>query len=176
MNTSVTTADRNARRRLAVGLLGKGWTLTEIAEALDVSVSSVKRWKKVFQQGGEAALAVKWSKGPTCRLTDAQRERLRQIIIDGPCAAGFSTELWTCPRVVEVIRREFGVSYHPDHVGKILHAMGFTPQKPQRRARERDEAAIEAWRKKDWPRIKKRGAAAKLPSFLSMKAALFCNL
>jgi transposase len=176
MSNPVGAAGSMARRSLAVELLSDGNTLTEVADRLQVSLSSVKRWKKAFQQGGDAALAVQWSKGPTCRLTDAQRARLRQILIDGPCAAGFSTDLWTCPRVVEVIRREFGVSYHPDHMCKILHAMGFTPQKPQRRARERDEAAIEAWPKKDWPRIKKRGGDAKLPSFSSMKAALSCNL
>jgi transposase len=63
--------------------------------------------------------------------------------------------LWTCPRVAQVIRREFGVRYHVDHIGRLLRSLGFTPQKPERRARERDESAIQRWVKQDWPRIKK---------------------
>ena len=93
-------------------------------------------------------------------------------MIAGPLAAGFETDLWTCPRVAQVVRREFGISYHPDHLGRILHVLGFSPQKPQRRARERDEAAIKRWREKDWPRIKKRAASGKLPSSFSTKPAL----
>ncbi len=75
----------------------------------------------------------------------------------GPLSAGFHTDLWTCRRVAEVVRREFGIAYHPAHLGRILHDLGFSPQKPQRRARERDEAAIQRWRERDWLRIKKRG-------------------
>ena len=146
MRTSVTTAERNARRRLAVALLGIRVTLTEIAEVLGVSLSSVKRWKKAFQQGGEAALVVKRPPGAASRLTTAQRERLRQLVIAGPQAAGFETDLWTCARLAQVVEREFKVSYHPDHMGRILRDLGFTPQKAQRNARERDEAAIERWR------------------------------
>ena len=175
MRTSVTTEERNALRRLAVGLLGNGVTLAETAEALEVSVSSVKRWKKAFRQGGETALEVKRPPGAKSRLSIAERDRLRQIVIAGPLAAGFATDLWTCARVALVIQREFGVSYHPDHVGRILHDLGFTPQKPQRRARERNEAAIERWRREDWPRIKKREGDGKLPSSFSMKQASCCN-
>lgn len=175
MRTSVTTEERNALRRLAVGLLGNGVTLAETAEALQVSLSSVKRWKKAFRQGGETALEVKRPPGAKSRLSPEQRDRLRQIVIAGPLAAGFATDLWTCARVALVVRREFGVSYHPDHVGRILRDLGFTPQKPQRRARERNEAEIECWRREDWPRIKKRDAAGKLPSSFSMKPASSCN-
>ena len=175
MRTSVTTAERNARRRLAVALLGIRVTLTDIAEVLGVSLSSVKRWKKAFENGGEAALVVKRPPGASSRLTTVQRERLRQIVIAGPLAAGFETELWTCARVAQVVEREFQVAYHPDHVGRILRDLGFTPQKPQRKARESDEAAIERWRREAWPRIKKRDAADKLPSSFSTKPALSCS-
>ena len=176
MSISVTSADRNARRRIAVALLGNQVTLTETADLLNVSLSSVKRWKKAFQEQGEAALAVKRPPGARSRLSIEQRDRLRQIVIAGPLEAGFSTELWTCRRVAEVIQREFDVAYHPDHVGRILHDLGFTPQKPQRRARERDEATIEHWRREVWPRIKKRAAAGKLPSCFSTKPALSYSL
>jgi len=151
-------------------------TQEAVAERLQVSLSSIKRWKKAFQQGGLAALAPKPRKPARRRLSMSQGERLRQILIAGPLVAGFSTDLWTCRRVAEVVRREFDISYHPDHLGRILHDLGFSPQKPQRRARERDEAAIARWRREDWPRIKKKAAAAKLASCFSTKLALFSSL
>lgn len=77
----------------------------------------------------------------------------------GARAAGFATDLWTCPRVAEVIRRAWGIRYHVDHIGRLLRSMGWTPQKPQRRARERDEDTIRRWVKVEWPRVKKRGAS-----------------
>jgi len=135
-----------------------------------------KRWKKAFQQGGLAALAPKPRQATGRRLSASQAEQLREILLASPLAAGFSTDLWTCPRVAEVVRREFGISYYPDHLGRILHDLGFSPQKPQRRARERDEAAIERWRREDWPRIKKRAAAEKLASCFSTKPALCFSL
>jgi transposase len=138
-------------------------------------VSSIKRWKKAFQQGGLAALASKRHPGPKSKLSMPQKHRLREILLRGPLAAGFHTDLWTCARVAEVVEREFGVAYHPDHLGRILHDLGFSPQKPQRRARERDEAAIERWRREDWPRIKKGDDAVKLPSSFSMKRASSCS-
>ena len=78
-------------------------------------------------------------------------------------------------RVRQVIHREFGVTYHVDHVGRLLHALGFTPQKPRRKARERDEAAIEHWRREDWPRIKKGEPGEKLASCSSTKPASCCS-
>ena len=71
----------------------------------------------------------------------------------------YHTDLWTCPRVADLIRARFGVSYHPDHIGRLLRSLGFSPQKPQRRAVERDEEEIRRWEAEDWPRIKKNGAA-----------------
>ena len=88
---------------------------------------------------------------------------------------GFATDLWTCRRVSDLIQKHFGILYHFNHVGRLLHALGFSPQQPLRRARERDEEAIARWREHDWPRIKKRDAAAKLASSFSMKRAFFCS-
>lgn len=167
--------DSMVRRSIAVELLQDGNTLTEVADLLSVSVSSVKRWKKAFQQGGLAALAPKRHPGPKPKLSLTQKRRLRDLLLRGPLAAGFHTDLWTCRRVAEVVQREFGIAYHPDHLGRILHDLGFSPQKPQRRARERDEAAIERWRRHDWPRIKKRDGDVKLSSFFSTKPAFSSN-
>ncbi len=176
MRTSRTGEDWTVLRRVAVELLQDGSTLEKVADRLQVSLSSVKRWKKAFAAGGVAALAPQPSKPRSRRLSEAQCDRLCDLLVAGATAAGFRTDLWTCARVAEVVRREFGVSYHPDHLGRILHTLGFSPQKPQRWARERDEAAIARWREQKWPRIKKGDADAKLPSSFSTKAAFACNL
>ena len=97
------------------------------------------------------------------------------MLVEGACAAGYDTDLWTCRRVTELIRERFDVSYHANHVGRLLHELGFSPQQPRRRARERDEATIEQWRKRDWPRIKKRDADFKLASCFSTNPASFCS-
>jgi len=105
------------------------------------------------------ALKARVHPGRPSRLRPHQKEALRQILLRGPKAAGFSTDLWTLKRVAEVIGREFGLQYHPGHVWYILRDMGLSCQKPERRARERDEEAIRRWRKEEWPRIKKKRAA-----------------
>ena len=175
MSTTTTTADKIVRRRVAVEFLGKGMSTADVALVLGVSVSSIKRWKRAFRLGGAAALEPQPRPGPRAKLTSSERERLRRLLVAGPRAAGFSTELWTCARVAELVRREFGVDYHPDHLGRILHDLGFSPQKPQRRAAERNEAVIERWRSHDWPRIKKRPGDDALRSSFSMNPAFDCS-
>jgi len=175
MSTTTTSADKIVRRRVAVEFLGKGMSMADVALVLGVSLSSVKRWKKAFRLGGAAALEPKPSPGRPSKLTSPQRERLRQRLLAGPRAAGFPTELWTCARVAELVRREFDVSYHPDHLGRILHDLGFSPQKPQRRAAERNEPAIERWRSHNWPRIKKRPGDDEQRSSFSTNPAFDSN-
>lgn len=171
MRPKGTAAALEARRQRAVDLLLDGMSLTEVARLVDADLSSVKRWKRAFVQGGRQALAAKPNRGRPSRLTSVQKRELAAIVRAGPLVAGFRTNLWTCRRIAKVIQRRFGVEYHPDHVGRLLHALGFTQQKPQRRASQRDEAAIEAWRRYDWPRLKKRGDAGKPALFFSMKPA-----
>lgn len=175
MRTKGTAAELEVRRRIAASLFGQKITLAEIAQLVDVSLSSVKRWKKAFQQHGPVGLAAKKHPGPRCRLSEDQQEQLCELLVAGAQASGYDSDLWTCRRVAELIERQFGVSYHFNHVGRLLHALGFSPQKPLRRARERDEEAIERWRRQDWPRIKKRDAACKLALSFSMKAGSFCS-
>jgi transposase len=93
-------------------------------------------------------------------MTIGQKQELVKLLEDGPLAAGYRTEQWTCPRVADVIQQNFGVRYHADHVRRLLHELGWTYQKPEQRARERDENAIRRWRKRDWPRIKKGPSSA----------------
>lgn len=175
MRTSGTAAEREVRRQIAARLFKENFTAAEIARCVDVSISSVKTWKRAWKQGGLAALASKPHPPRPRKLSDQQQAQLVEILLRGPLAAGFFNDLWTCSRVAQVIQQTFGVSYHPDHVGRLLHALGFTPQKPRRQARERDEAAIERWRKTDWPRIKKKGRGGKLASFSSTKQAFCCS-
>ena len=166
------TPDRlEARRRWAVELLDKGFSIGEVAEITEVHVSSVKRWWRAVAEGGSDALATKSSSGRPTKLSEEQRQQLAAIVRTGARKAGFSTDLWTCRRVAHVIRDRFGVEYHRDHVGRILHSLGFSQQKPQRRARERDEEAIEKWRAEDWPRIKRGDADAAQPSYFLTKQA-----
>jgi len=150
-------------------------TLADVARCVDASVSSVSRWKRALKAQGPAGLAAKPHPGPGRRLSDAQQDELVEILLRGPLAAGYFTDLWTCGRVRQVIAEQFGVTYHVDHVGRLLHDLGFSPQKPQRRARERDEAAIERWRREDWPRIKKGEPDGKLASCSSTNRAFSCS-
>ena len=143
------------RRRHGVALLQKGHGVREVARMVGVSPGAVVAWRDRYEKKGEAGLAAKPHPGRTPKLSSAQRQKLVGLLKKGPQAHGYPTDLWTLPRVAEVIRRRFGVQYDPSHVWRILNAMGWSAQKPERRARERDEEAIQRWRQKDWPRIKK---------------------
>ncbi len=169
MRPTGSAAELEARRLRAVDLLRDGKSNTEVARLVGASLSSVKRWKRAAAEGGSEALAAKPNRGRPPRLTPEQKQELAQILRAGPLAAGFRNNLWTCRRVAQVIRERYDVVYHRDHVGRVLHALGFTQQKPQRRATLRDETAIEQWRTQDWERIKKRAAESKLSSHFSMK-------
>lgn len=175
MRIKGSAAELEARRCRAAKLFRERKPLAEIARIVGASLSSVKRWKRAWTEGGVAALAAKPHPGPTPKLFDDQKQELVEILKRGPIAAGYATDLWTCARVAEVVRKTFDVSYHPDHLGRILHDLGFSPQKPQQVAREQDAEAVARWRKKDWPRIKKRRADAVPALFLSTKQAFACN-
>lgn len=146
------------RRRRAVRLLRDGMQPVEVAQMLGVDRRSVRRWNQAAREGGAKALAGKPASGRPVKLSAKQRGALERILLKGAVRAGFPTDLWTCPRIARVIEEHFGVSYHVDHLGRLLHAMGFSPQKPQRRAVERDEEAISGWVREQWPRIKKKPA------------------
>lgn len=169
MRTHGSAEQLEQRRRRAVALLDKGWHPQDVADSLGVSRRSVDRWRKAVRDQGPQALAAKPHPGRASFLTDGQKADLVQRLMAGAAAQGFDTDLWTCPRVRELIESEYGVAYHVDHIPRLLRGLGFTPQKPQRQARERDEEAIEEWVRTDWPRIKKRRPAWERTSSLSMK-------
>jgi transposase len=144
-------------------LLREGKGIREVARLVKAAPSSVKRWSDAVAAGGRAALAAKPHPGRTPRLTPPQKRQLVKRLKQGALKAGFGTALWTCSRVAQLIEKEFGVRYHRDHVWRLLVGLGWSCQKPERQARERDERAIQQWRQEQWPRLKKRRSPASKP-------------
>jgi transposase len=146
---------REGRRLRAFELKERGWKQTEIADALGVSEGAVSQWMKRIEEAGVEGLKHKPPPGAPSRLRDPERAELPELLARGAPAHGFRGEVWTCARVAEVIRKEFGVSYHPAHVSRMVRKLGISLQKPERRADQRDEAAIEHWKEERWPSLKK---------------------
>ena len=144
-----------ARRHRVVALLEQDLSLHEIARRLGCHASSVLRWRNTWRAGGLDGLKAKPATGRPPLLTATQKARLVRLLTQGARAHGYRTALWTTQRIAALIERRLGVRYHRNHVGKLLHQLGWSPQTPERRALERDEAAIAAWKQSDWPRVKK---------------------
>lgn len=147
------------RRYQAVMLHHQGLPFSAVARKLHVDRRSVVRWNSAYKHHGEEGIAAHPAPGAIPKLSEDQRRQLVEALLLGGRAAGFETDLWTCPRVVQFVRETFGVSYHVDHMGRLLHSLGFSPQKPQRKARERDEERVRTWVKRDWEAIKKKRPA-----------------
>ena len=143
------------RRRSVIVLLKEKLSLREIARRMGCNASSVMRWRNAFQLGGRKALKAKPAPGRPPRLTVKQRRKLVHLLTQGAMAHGYRTELWTTLRIANLIQHQLGVKYHRNHVGKLLHQIGWSHQKPERRAIERDPPAIEKWKRSVWPRVKK---------------------
>jgi transposase len=144
------------RRRRAAQLFEKGWPIAEVSRHLKVARQVGYRWYQAWQSGGIAALASKGPAGPKAKLGEAQTQSIVAALLKGPAAYGYKTQLWTLPRVADLIEDLTGVNYHPGHVWKVLGALGFSCQRPERRAIERDEKAIAHWKRVAWPKIKKK--------------------
>jgi transposase len=151
---------REGRRLRAWELKQQGWSQRQIAAALGVTEGAVSQWlQRARAGGGAAALRRRVAPGPTPKLTPAQCAQLPQLLARGAEAYGFVGEVWTTRRVATLIEREFGVRYHPAHVSRLLRAIGWSPQKPVRRASQRDEAAIRAWLTERWPALRAKPSA-----------------
>src|SRR5918992_425111 len=147
---------REGRRLRAFELKQLGWSQQQIAEALGVSKGAVSQWmKRARDGGGVEVLKGRHAPGARQRLSEEQSAKVPELLERVAEAHGFRGEVWTFERVAIVIRREFGVSYHPAHVSRLLKALRHSLQKPQRQANHRDEEAIEHWKEKRWPQLKK---------------------
>jgi transposase len=147
---------REGRRLRAWELHQKGWKQQDIAAALGVTQGAVSQWLKRGRDGGVESLRHQPPPGATPRLSAAQRDQLLGLLSQGAQALGFQGDVWTQPRVATLIRDQFGISYHPAHVGRILKACGWSSQQPIHRASQRNEAAIQQWKEERWPQVKKR--------------------
>ena len=136
------------RRLRAVALHEEGWPEVLIAEALDVNKGTVSRWLAIAKANGVEALLGHTGAGHPPKLTPEQLVMVPELLWHGAEAYGFRGDVWTCPRIAQVIRWEFGISYHKDHVSRLMKELRWTPQIPITRAVQRDEAAIEHWRVK----------------------------
>src|SRR3954467_993949 len=156
MRTEGSPAVLEYRRRLAAQRVEDGYSLGDVADFLGVDRRTVRRWVAAFRQHGAAALAALPVPGRPPKLTHTQEKVVCRWLADNPTEHGFATELWTAPRLAQLIEQEFGIHFHPNYLATWLRRRGFSPQKPRRTARERDNEAIDRWLEKDWPRIKKR--------------------
>jgi transposase len=144
------------RRIRAVELHREHWMNVDIATALGVSQGAVSKWLAVADREGPEGLRSRMNHGRPPKLTAAQIRRIPEFLWHGAEAYGFRGEVWTCGRIVEVLREELGVAFHPGHVSRLLKQLHWTPQLPITRALQRDEQAIQDWRERVWPLLKKQ--------------------
>ena len=155
------TREQMEERRLEGGRLLKAGKLSqaEIARQLSVSRATVSDWAAKVEKEGIRGLRKRKAKGGVSKLTKEQKRRLKRFLDRGALACGFSADRWTLQRVSELIEREFGVTYHPNYLNRLLDKLGFSPQKPMPRAVEQEQELVVAWLERDLPRIKKVAAA-----------------
>ena len=147
------------RRRLrAAKLFEKQIPQAEIARRLNVSREAVSQWHKAWQQLGREGLQSKGHPGQKAQLSGKQKKDVETILLKGPIAAGYATDVWTLDRIAVVIKKVAARHYHPGHVWYILTGMGWSCQKPKTRAKQRREKAIRRWLRQTWPVIKKKPA------------------
>jgi transposase len=159
--------DREAQEQIrlrAAELFARQVPQAEIARELGTDRRNVSHWHRRWQQGGDQALRSRGAPGRTPRLTPEQLADVEQVLLAGARASGFGNDLWTLPRVAHVIKQRTGVVHHPGHVWRLLRALGWSVQRPARRAGERDDEAIERGVKIDWRKIKKGQPGARRPS------------
>lgn len=147
-------SDRQRVRYLAADLFEKGLSNAEIARRLGVARQSVCRWHKAWLEGGEAGLKV-GTPGRESRLSDQQWQDIQDALVEGPAKNGYDTEFWTLERIADLIEKIAGIRYHPSHIWKLLTKLGWSYQKPERVAKQRDEEAIIRWKVERWPQIKR---------------------
>jgi transposase len=158
------------RRQRAGRLFANGYSAPEVARRLRVARQVAYRWRNAWAQGGASALVSKGPAGRKSKLNAEQLDAVTAALVAGPQAQGYKTELGTLPRVADLIEELTGVRYHPGHVWRLLGESGFSCQRPERRAVERDERAIRRWKRVQWPALKKKRNKSAERSSSSTKA------
>ena len=146
---------REFRRLRAVELFESGMKQVDIARVLGVTKGAVSQWLSVYRVNGLDALRYRKIAKKPCRLSDEQKDELCEFLSQGPEHFGYAGDVWTLPRIAELILRKFGIKYCLTSVSAILKKIGWTCRKPVVRAAQRDEQAREKWLHEKWPEIKK---------------------
>lgn len=159
MRPSMSSKELEKRRTRAVeAVIREGETVAVVAKRFKVNLRTLYRWLAGYRKKGHLGIAARPAPGAPRKLQDSDLKRLEKLLLRGARSAGFPNDLWTCARIKELIKREFGISYHFNYVGRLLGKMGWSVQRPAKQAIERDERRIQNWVKKVFPRIKKKRA------------------
>lgn len=144
------------RRLKAARYFERGMGASEVARKLGVKRQSAHQWKMAWAGGGKESLRSNGPAGRKARLSATQQQEVVAALLAGPQSSGYATDVWTLPRVRALIGKHTGESYHESHVSRLLRSLGFSCQRPERRAVERDEKKITQWKRVKWPAIKKK--------------------
>jgi transposase len=153
-NRALSQKELEARRLRAVPYFKKGWSLRRIAHKFGVSFIAVRQWKAAWKENGAAGLRA-GRYGPRSKLSAREAKKVSARIQKGAAAYGFSGDFWTLSRLTNAVRAWTGVAYHDRSIWHVLKRLGFSCQKPVKRAVERDERAIKTWLSTTWPKVKK---------------------
>jgi len=145
-----------ARRFIAVKWFRRKESQSSIARRLEVSRQAVHKWWKAFHENGKKALYRRHRPGRPSKLTKKELKRIPGLLRKGSTAYGYQNAQWTTLRIADLIWEKFSVKYDRDHICRLMHKLGYSWQKPTRRAMERDEEGIARWKRTTWPRIKKK--------------------
>lgn len=157
-NRRLSAKEAEERRVKGIRLLKNGMSQSEIANTLGVSRQAVYGWERSFGEGGIDSLKAIPRPGRPLKAPKDAINRLTDILLKGPIAYGFQTDLWTSERVCEVFKEKFGIQYNPAHMTRILHRCGLSWQKPARQAAQKDPKVSARWKRTTLPRLKKNSA------------------
>ena len=149
-------SELEARRRLAVARVNEGWMQKDVAAFLGVSTRAVGKWMAAYREHGDDGLSSRPRTGAKPKLSRRREAAVLSWLAGSPKAFGYKTDLWTTRRLAEVIEKKYGVRFNSNYLAEWLTGRGYSPQKPETKAVERDSPAIARWVAEDWPRIKKR--------------------
>lgn len=156
--TSLSRLEREERRREAGRMFRAGRTQAEVAKKFNVSRAAACKWYAAWDNNGMEGLDSKGPPGFPSALDDKNKKKFKDAILKGPLAAGYETDLWTVARLAEALKKTTNVNFGPVRTWQVVRSLGFTPQKPELQARERDEKKIADWKARRLPGIKKMGS------------------